>query len=204
LEAYEEFEAHMAGPPSTYPEHVLQHGLRRTRATLAWIDETTTAIETAHRNPRRTRHEGNEIEDGRARLSSSAKGLIRRPVEAPADRPPSASNRASQDHRCGALKVDVPEAVGRARHVRAPRVLARAFRICRVCMAEPRRDPARILLVTSRASSGPCQEGGGRQKRQPRRRPCHSMPSSISETSGSASPVPRASYAARIASIAIA
>jgi hypothetical protein len=85
-----------------------------------------------------------------------------------------------------------------------PRVLARAFRICRVCMAEPRRDPARILLVTSRASSGPCQEGGGRQKRQPRRRPCHSMPSSISETSGSASPVPRASYAARIASIAIA
>jgi PadR family transcriptional regulator AphA len=46
LKAYEELETRAAHPPSTYPEHVLQHGLRRVRATLAWIDETTAAIET--------------------------------------------------------------------------------------------------------------------------------------------------------------
>jgi PadR family transcriptional regulator AphA len=45
LKTYEELEARMSSPPSTYPEHVLQHGLTRTRATLAWVDETTAAIE---------------------------------------------------------------------------------------------------------------------------------------------------------------
>jgi DNA-binding PadR family transcriptional regulator len=45
LEAYERLEADAAGSPRGYPEHVLQHGLTRVRATLAWIDETTAAIE---------------------------------------------------------------------------------------------------------------------------------------------------------------
>jgi Virulence activator alpha C-term len=44
LEAYEQFEADSAGSPRGYPEHVLQNGLTRVRATLAWIDETTAAI----------------------------------------------------------------------------------------------------------------------------------------------------------------
>ncbi|MGH3085647.1 MAG: PadR family transcriptional regulator, partial [Gaiellaceae bacterium] len=45
LEAYEQLEAEAAGSPRGYPEHVLQHGLTRVRATLAWIDETRAAIE---------------------------------------------------------------------------------------------------------------------------------------------------------------
>jgi PadR family transcriptional regulator AphA len=44
LESYERLEAHAASP-RRYPEHVLQHGLARVRATLAWIDDTTAAIE---------------------------------------------------------------------------------------------------------------------------------------------------------------
>jgi DNA-binding PadR family transcriptional regulator len=44
LESYERLEARAESPPG-YPEHVLQHGLARVRATLAWIDETTMAIE---------------------------------------------------------------------------------------------------------------------------------------------------------------
>lgn len=44
LEAYEQLEAE-ARTPRGYQEHVLQHGLTRVRATLAWIDETTAAIE---------------------------------------------------------------------------------------------------------------------------------------------------------------
>jgi DNA-binding PadR family transcriptional regulator len=44
LESYERLEAR-AGSPRRYPEHVLQHGLARVRATLAWIDDTTAAIE---------------------------------------------------------------------------------------------------------------------------------------------------------------
>lgn len=45
LEAYEQLEADHAGSPRDYRGHVLQHGLTRVRATLAWIDETTAAIE---------------------------------------------------------------------------------------------------------------------------------------------------------------
>jgi PadR family transcriptional regulator AphA len=45
LDAYEEIEARAADAPRGYPEHVLQHGLARVRATLAWIDETEAAIE---------------------------------------------------------------------------------------------------------------------------------------------------------------
>jgi PadR family transcriptional regulator AphA len=44
LESYERLEARAASP-RRYPEHVLQHGLARVRATLAWIDDTTAAIE---------------------------------------------------------------------------------------------------------------------------------------------------------------
>lgn len=45
LEAYEQLETDTGGSPRGYPEHVLQHGLTRVRATLAWVDETTAAIE---------------------------------------------------------------------------------------------------------------------------------------------------------------
>jgi DNA-binding PadR family transcriptional regulator len=44
----ERYEALRDGPrhfDSVYPEHVLQHGISRARATLAWIDETAAAIE---------------------------------------------------------------------------------------------------------------------------------------------------------------
>jgi PadR family transcriptional regulator, regulatory protein AphA len=42
LEAYEALEE--PGDRS-YPQHTLQHGLARVRATLAWIDDTAAAIE---------------------------------------------------------------------------------------------------------------------------------------------------------------
>jgi DNA-binding PadR family transcriptional regulator len=45
LDAYVQIEARAADAPRGYPEHVLQHGLVRVRATLAWIEETTAAIE---------------------------------------------------------------------------------------------------------------------------------------------------------------
>jgi PadR family transcriptional regulator, regulatory protein AphA len=45
LGAYEALEAGAGASPPGYPEHVLQHGLARVRATLAWIEETTAAIE---------------------------------------------------------------------------------------------------------------------------------------------------------------
>ncbi len=45
LDSYEEIEARVADSRPGYPEHVLRHGLTRVRATLAWIDETTAAIE---------------------------------------------------------------------------------------------------------------------------------------------------------------
>lgn len=45
LESYERIEARVADSPPGYQEHVLRHGLTRVRATLAWIDETTAAIE---------------------------------------------------------------------------------------------------------------------------------------------------------------
>ena len=38
---------------SIYPQHVLQHGITRAHATLAWIDETTAAIETDAAAPQR-------------------------------------------------------------------------------------------------------------------------------------------------------
>jgi DNA-binding PadR family transcriptional regulator len=43
----ERYQALRAGPrrfESVYPEHVLQHGIRRVEATLAWIDDTTAAL----------------------------------------------------------------------------------------------------------------------------------------------------------------
>jgi DNA-binding PadR family transcriptional regulator len=45
LEAYEQLRPEAAASPRSYPEHVLRHGLTRVRATIAWIDETATAIE---------------------------------------------------------------------------------------------------------------------------------------------------------------
>lgn len=45
LDAYEQIEAEVADTARGYPGHVLRHGLARARATLAWIDETTAAIE---------------------------------------------------------------------------------------------------------------------------------------------------------------
>jgi PadR family transcriptional regulator AphA len=45
LAEYEQIEARAADRPRGYEEHVLQHGLARVRATLAWIEETTAAIE---------------------------------------------------------------------------------------------------------------------------------------------------------------
>jgi DNA-binding PadR family transcriptional regulator len=45
LDSYERLEARATTSPRRYPEHVLQHGLARVRATLAWIEETSAAIE---------------------------------------------------------------------------------------------------------------------------------------------------------------
>ncbi len=44
------YKALRAGPRlfnSAYPEHVLHHGIQRTQATLAWIDETLAALESS-------------------------------------------------------------------------------------------------------------------------------------------------------------
>jgi PadR family transcriptional regulator AphA len=53
LEAYERLRPQEPGSPRSYPEHVLGHGLTRTRATLAWIDETAAAIEAEQGTTRR-------------------------------------------------------------------------------------------------------------------------------------------------------
>jgi uncharacterized protein YjhX (UPF0386 family) len=45
LDSYEQIDTRLNDSPPGYPEHVLRHGLTRVRATLAWIDETTAAIE---------------------------------------------------------------------------------------------------------------------------------------------------------------
>ena len=45
LEAFERLEEPAAASAHHYPAYVLQHGLARVRATLAWIDDTTAAIE---------------------------------------------------------------------------------------------------------------------------------------------------------------
>jgi DNA-binding PadR family transcriptional regulator len=45
LDSYEQIGTRLTDSPPGYPEHVLRHGLTRVRATLAWIDETTAAIE---------------------------------------------------------------------------------------------------------------------------------------------------------------
>jgi DNA-binding PadR family transcriptional regulator len=45
LEAFEALQARTADSPRGYPAHVLNHGLTRVRATLAWIEETSAAIE---------------------------------------------------------------------------------------------------------------------------------------------------------------
>jgi PadR family transcriptional regulator AphA len=45
LEAYEQMEPKLGTSSRSYPGHVLQHGLTRVRATLAWIDEAAAAIE---------------------------------------------------------------------------------------------------------------------------------------------------------------
>src|SRR6266540_4162544 len=48
LERYEALrEAPQLFFDSLYPNHVLQHGIRRVQATLAWIDETATALDEA-------------------------------------------------------------------------------------------------------------------------------------------------------------
>lgn len=51
LDSYEQIEARLADSPPGYPKHVLRHGLTRVRATLAWIDETTAAIESKVSSP---------------------------------------------------------------------------------------------------------------------------------------------------------
>jgi DNA-binding PadR family transcriptional regulator len=54
----ERYKALGNGPPrfeSPLPAHVLQHGIRRVTATLAWIDETAAALEA--RGPRRTQQQ---------------------------------------------------------------------------------------------------------------------------------------------------
>jgi DNA-binding PadR family transcriptional regulator len=51
LESFERLEAPAAASPRRYPEYVLQHGLTRVRATLAWINETTAAIEPGDDRP---------------------------------------------------------------------------------------------------------------------------------------------------------
>jgi DNA-binding PadR family transcriptional regulator len=58
LQAYEQMEAEEAGLPRGYSWHVLQHGLARVRATLAWIDETTAAIESELATATSRRHGG--------------------------------------------------------------------------------------------------------------------------------------------------
>jgi hypothetical protein len=45
LEAYEQMEPKLGTSSRSYRGHVLQHGLTRVRATLAWIDEAAAAIE---------------------------------------------------------------------------------------------------------------------------------------------------------------
>ncbi len=52
LEAFEHLEEPAAASPQRYPAHVLRHGLTRVRATLAWIDETSAAIEAERRAAR--------------------------------------------------------------------------------------------------------------------------------------------------------
>jgi PadR family transcriptional regulator, regulatory protein AphA len=61
LESYEEIEARLADTPPGYSRHVLGHGLARVRATLAWIDQTSTAIESNM---------------GRASLADSGSGFL--------------------------------------------------------------------------------------------------------------------------------
>jgi DNA-binding PadR family transcriptional regulator len=53
LESYERLEARATGSRAGYREYVLGHGLTRVRATLAWIAETTAAVQAeARRRPR--------------------------------------------------------------------------------------------------------------------------------------------------------
>jgi len=49
LDAYEQLEAQLGDRPRGYSEHVLEHGLRRVRATLDWIDDTTAEISASAR-----------------------------------------------------------------------------------------------------------------------------------------------------------
>jgi DNA-binding PadR family transcriptional regulator len=51
LESFERLEAPAAASPRRYPKYVLEHGLTRVRATLAWINETTAAIESGVDRP---------------------------------------------------------------------------------------------------------------------------------------------------------
>jgi PadR family transcriptional regulator, regulatory protein AphA len=45
LKSFEALRARAGDSPPGYPERVLDHGLTRVRATLGWIEETTSAIE---------------------------------------------------------------------------------------------------------------------------------------------------------------
>jgi PadR family transcriptional regulator, regulatory protein AphA len=47
LRSYEALDRDADDPEFVYPPYTLQHGLTRVRATLAWIDETATAITNA-------------------------------------------------------------------------------------------------------------------------------------------------------------
>jgi PadR family transcriptional regulator, regulatory protein AphA len=65
------YEALQAGPrrfESEFPGHVLQHGIQRVNATLAWIDETTAALDSTGLQRARRRARAHKAE-GRARQS---------------------------------------------------------------------------------------------------------------------------------------
>jgi PadR family transcriptional regulator AphA len=58
LDVYEQIEAGLDGSSLGYREHVLGHGLARVRATLAWIDKTTAAIDSSRMANARAGHAG--------------------------------------------------------------------------------------------------------------------------------------------------
>jgi hypothetical protein len=55
LDRYEALRESEADLGSVYPGHVLEHGIARARATLAWIDTTVSALAQASPSKRRTR-----------------------------------------------------------------------------------------------------------------------------------------------------
>lgn len=55
LESYETLRTGPQRFDSVYPRHVLEHGIARVRATLAWIDETAASLKGSAPQPARTR-----------------------------------------------------------------------------------------------------------------------------------------------------